>query len=50
MKMNEQGDYYVGEKMILSKHRMAALKKCTEGIAFESNRYVACMGKQGEAP
>jgi hypothetical protein len=50
LKLNEQGDYYVGEKMILSKRRMAALKKCTEGIAFESNRYVACMSKQGEAP
>jgi hypothetical protein len=48
--MNEPGDYYVGGKMILSKHRMAALEKCTEGISFKSNRYVACMSWQGEAP
>ena len=50
LKQNEQGDYYAGEKMILNKHRMAALKKCTHNIAFESDRYVACMAKEGEAP
>jgi hypothetical protein len=50
LKQNAQGDYYVGEKMILNKHRMAALKKCTHNIAFESDRYVACMSKEGEAP
>jgi hypothetical protein len=50
LKQNAQGDYYVGEKMILNKHRMAALKKCTHNIAFESDRYVACMAKEGEAP
>ena len=43
-------DYYVGEKMILNKHRAEALKKCTHNIAFESDRYVACMAKEGEAP
>jgi hypothetical protein len=50
LKRNQQGDYYVGDKMILNAHRMAALKKCTHSIAFESDRYVACMSKEGEAP
>jgi hypothetical protein len=51
LKKNEQGDYYVGDKMILNKKRMAALKKCTEGkAAFDSDSYVACMAKEGEAP
>jgi hypothetical protein len=50
LKQNEQGDYYVGDKMILDKRRAAALKKCTHNIAFESDRYVACMSKEGEAP
>jgi hypothetical protein len=30
--------------------RMAAIKKCTDGIKFNSDRYVACMSKQGESP
>jgi hypothetical protein len=50
LKLNERGDYYVGDKMILNKRRMEALKKCTHNIAFESDRYVACMSKEGEAP
>ena len=50
MKRNEQGDYYVGDKMILNKRRTEALKKCTEGTAFDSDKYVACMAGQGEAP
>jgi hypothetical protein len=50
MKRNEQGDYYVGEKMILNKRRMEALKRCTEGIKFDSDAYVACMAREGEAP
>jgi hypothetical protein len=50
LKKNQQGDYYVGEKTILSARRMAALKKCTEGTSFESDRYVACMSKEGQAP
>jgi hypothetical protein len=29
---------------------MEALKKCTHNIAFESDRYVACMAKEGQAP
>jgi hypothetical protein len=50
LKRNQQGDYYVGDKTILNAHRMAALKKCTNGIPFESDGYVACMSKEGEAP
>jgi hypothetical protein len=50
LKKNEQGDYYVGSKKILDHKRMAALKTCTDGIAFDSDRYVACMSKAGEAP
>jgi len=30
--------------------RMAAIKKCTEGRKFDSDSYVACMAKEGEAP
>ena len=50
LKLNEQGDYYVGDKMILNKRRSEALKKCTHNISFESGRYVACMAKEGQAP
>jgi hypothetical protein len=50
LKRNEQGDYYVGDKMILNKHRMEALKKCTEGTRFDSDSYVTCMAREGEAP
>jgi hypothetical protein len=46
LKRNEQGDYYVGDTMILNK----ALKKCTEGTAFDSDQYLACMAREGEAP
>jgi hypothetical protein len=34
----------------ISAHRMAALKKCTDKIKFESDKYVACMTQQGENP
>jgi hypothetical protein len=50
LKRNEQGDYYVGDKMILNSRRMAAIKKCTDGIKFDSDSYVACMSREGEAP
>jgi hypothetical protein len=50
LKRSEQGDYYVGDKMVLNARRMAALKKCTEGIKFDADSYVACMAKEGEAP
>ena len=50
LRRNQQGDYYVGSKTILSAKRMAALKTCTDGIPFDSDRYVACISKEGEAP
>jgi hypothetical protein len=50
LKANAQGDYYVGEKMILGKRRAEALKKCTHMKAFESDGYVTCMAKEGQAP
>jgi hypothetical protein len=50
LKKTKEGDYYVGEKKILPGRRIAALKKCTDGIPFDSDRYVACMSKEGEAP
>ena len=50
LKLNEQGDYYVGGKMILNKRRAEALKMCTHNIAFESDRYVTCMAAEGQAP
>jgi len=31
---NQQGDYYAGDKMVLNAKRMAAIKKCTDGIKF----------------
>ena len=34
----------------LSEHRKAALQKCTDGVKFASDRYVACMTAAGEAP
>ena len=30
--------------------RMVAIKKCTDGLRFDFDRYVACMSKQGEYP
>jgi len=50
LKLNEQGDYYVGPNMILNKRRAEALKTCTHNIPFESDRYVACMAREGQAP
>jgi len=50
LKKNAQGDYYVGDKVILNSKRMVAIKKCTDGIKFDSDRYVACMSKEGQAP
>ena len=34
----------------LSEHRAAALRTCTDGIKFASDRYVACMLREGETP
>jgi len=39
-----------GPSSVISAHRMAALKKCTDGIAFESDKYVNCMTAMGENP
>jgi hypothetical protein len=50
LKRNEQGDYYVGDMMILNKSRAEALKTCTHMKAFESDAYVACMQREGQAP
>jgi hypothetical protein len=46
----KEGDYYLGETMILNHTRSAALKECTDRIPFASDRYVACMSNLGEAP
>ena len=50
LKRNEQGDYYVGGQMILNSRRMAALRDCAKGESFDSDAYVACMARHGEAP
>ena len=50
LKKIQSGDYYVGHTRILGAQRMAALKTCTDGIPFDSDRYAACMSKAGEAP
>jgi hypothetical protein len=39
-----------GNPAKITAHRAAALKKCTDKIAFESDKYVACMTKEGESP
>jgi hypothetical protein len=39
-----------GHGPALTDHRKVALKKCTNGIKFDSDRYVNCMTKAGEAP
>jgi hypothetical protein len=46
----KEGDYYVGDTIILNHARAAALQKCTDGMKFASDRYVACMSKLGESP
>jgi hypothetical protein len=39
-----------GHGPALTAHRKAALMRCTNGIQFDSDRYVNCMTKEGEAP
>jgi hypothetical protein len=39
-----------GHGPAIGEHRRAALKVCTDGIKFDSDRYVACMTKMGESP
>jgi hypothetical protein len=34
----------------ISAHRIEALKKCTDGQKFASDRYVNCMTQEGEEP
>jgi hypothetical protein len=34
----------------ITEHRASALKKCTEGVRFASDRYVSCMLSEGEEP
>jgi hypothetical protein len=34
----------------ITEHRAAALEKCTSGIRFASDHYVACMEQENEAP
>lgn len=46
----KEGDYYYGDTMVLHHKRAAALKTCTDGVAFASDRYVTCMARLGEAP
>jgi hypothetical protein len=50
LRKTEEGDYYFKDKMVLHHHRIAALSKCTDKIKFASDRYVACMLKEGEMP
>ena len=49
-KRSQQGDYNAGNKMILNGKRMVAIKKCTDGLKFDSDRYVACVSKEGKSP
>jgi hypothetical protein len=46
----KQGDYYVARVTPPSMRRLNAVKTCTDGIKFDSDRYVACMLKEGENP
>jgi hypothetical protein len=50
LRKTEEGDYYLSDKMVLHHHRIAALTSCTDGIKFASDKYVACMLKEGETP
>lgn len=50
LKKTQEGDYYVGSQEVLSHQRVAAFKKCTTGIAVDSDSYVACMAKEGQSP
>jgi hypothetical protein len=46
----KQGDFYVAHVSPPSMHRLDAVKTCTEGTKFDSDRYVACMLREGESP
>jgi len=46
----KQGDYYVAHVTPPSMRRLEAVKTCTNGIPFDSDRYVQCMLREGENP
>ena len=46
----KQGDYYVAHVTPPSMRRLNAVKTCTDGIKFDSDRYVQCMLNEGENP
>ena len=46
----KQGDYYVAHVTPPSMRRLNAVKTCTDGIRFDSDRYVQCMLSEGENP
>ena len=46
----KQGDYYVAHVTPPSMRRLNAIKTCTDGIKFDSDRYVQCMLSEGENP
>ena len=46
----KQGDYYVAHVTPPSMRRLDAVRTCTDGIKFDSDRYVSCMLKEGENP
>jgi hypothetical protein len=46
----KQGDYYVAHVTPPSMRRLDAVRTCTDGIKFDSDRYVQCMLREGENP
>ena len=46
----KRGDYYVARVAPPSMRRLNAVKTCTDGIKFDSDRCVQCMLKEGENP
>lgn len=46
----KQGDYYVAHVTPPSMRRLNAVKTSTDGIKFDSDRYVQCMLSEGENP
>ena len=50
LRITQDGDYYVADKMVLHHHRIAAITTCTDGVKFASDSYITCMLKGGENP
>src|SRR3974390_3898877 len=46
----KQGDYYVAHVTAPSMHRLNAVKMCTQGTTWDSDKYVQCMLREGENP